>query len=430
MKIVKLTAENYKRLQAVEITPDGNVVVVAGRNGQGKSSVLDAIWQAVGGGPAAKGTIKPIRDGEDRASVTVDLGDLKVTRIWRGDKTTLKVTAADGATYSSPQAVLDKLVGRLAFDPLAFAGQSERAQLATLLDLIDLPFDPAELAQQRQAMYDARTDTNRTVRQLKAQRDGIPEPGPNTPKKEVSVADLMSRLRAAQDAHAAQRQRAARLQELTVASDNRTREITGLRAEIAAIETTITKLEATRTQQQAAASAIQAEIDADNSDPAGDAADLERQISEADDVNRAVRAAQTRAALLQDHIDAQAKSDALTAQIDALDASKAQALVEATMPIDGLGFNDTGVTYRGIPFAQCSAAERLRVSMAMAMAMNPRLRVIRITDGSLLDSENMQLIADMAAVKDFQVWVERVDESGHIGVVIEDGQVRAKEATP
>jgi DNA polymerase III epsilon subunit-like protein len=51
MKIVKLTAENVKRLRAVEITPDDTVQIVTGRNAQGKTSVLDAIWLALCGGP-------------------------------------------------------------------------------------------------------------------------------------------------------------------------------------------------------------------------------------------------------------------------------------------------------------------------------------------------------------------------------------------
>ena len=47
MKIVELRAENVKRLKAVEITPDGTLQVIGGRNAQGKSSVLDAIWLAL-----------------------------------------------------------------------------------------------------------------------------------------------------------------------------------------------------------------------------------------------------------------------------------------------------------------------------------------------------------------------------------------------
>lgn len=80
MKIVKLQAENFKRLRAVEIVPKGAVVEISGKNAQGKSSVLDSIWAAVGGkdmSPAA-----PIRAGENSAKVSVDLGELVVTRTW------------------------------------------------------------------------------------------------------------------------------------------------------------------------------------------------------------------------------------------------------------------------------------------------------------------------------------------------------------
>jgi recombinational DNA repair ATPase RecF len=44
-KIVRLESTNYKRLKAVEIAPDpdGNLVIVAGKNGQGKTSILDSI---------------------------------------------------------------------------------------------------------------------------------------------------------------------------------------------------------------------------------------------------------------------------------------------------------------------------------------------------------------------------------------------------
>ena len=38
-KIIKLQAENVKRLKAIEITPAGNTVIITGKNAQGKSSV-------------------------------------------------------------------------------------------------------------------------------------------------------------------------------------------------------------------------------------------------------------------------------------------------------------------------------------------------------------------------------------------------------
>jgi len=58
------------------------------------------------------------------------------------------------------------------------------------------------------------------------------------------------------------------------------------------------------------------------------------------------------------------------------------------------------------------------------MAMNPKLRVIRITEGSSIDSKHMKIISDMAADKDFQVWIEKTNETGELGIFIEDGMVK------
>jgi len=52
------------------------------------------------------------------------------------------------------------------------------------------------------------------------------------------------------------------------------------------------------------------------------------------------------------------------------------------------------------------------------------LKVIRILDGSLLDSTNMNLIKEMAQGQDYQVWVEVVDESGKVGITIENGEIK------
>ena len=72
MQILSLQADNFKRLRAVQITPKGDLVLVAGRNAQGKSSVLDAISAALSGAGACPAD--PIRHGESSApEVTVAL---------------------------------------------------------------------------------------------------------------------------------------------------------------------------------------------------------------------------------------------------------------------------------------------------------------------------------------------------------------------
>ena len=101
------------------------------------------------------------------------------------------------------------------------------------------------------------------------------------------------------------------------------------------------------------------------------------------------------------------------------------ALADAKFPVAGLGFGDGCVTYKDIPLSQASSAEQIRVSMAIAMATNPDLKVIHIAAGSLLDSEGMNIIKEMAESGDYQVWIEKVDESGKVGIVFEDGEIVA-----
>lgn len=398
MKIVSLTAENVKRIKAVHIEPDGTLQVITGRNAQGKSSVLDAIWLALGGGAAQRETAKPIRDGEETASVTLDLGDIKVERTWKGGKTALTVTSAEGAKFSSPQSMLDALVGRLSFDPLAFTRLDAKSQLAALLDLVDLDVDLDEIAAERQRLYDERTEIGR---QGKALGD-VPEVDESLPTEERSATELLSKIRQAQEGNSA---RIEAERGVRIAVDK----VAELEAELANWQTTLKG-------RKAALDALP---------PVTDTATLESDLANVEANNAAIRAnnaARERATVKK---SLTADYNARTAEIDALDKSKADALAKAEFPIDGLGFNEDGVTYQGVPFSQASSAEQIQVSLAMAMALNPKLRVLRIMDGSLLDSDAMKVIADMAAKHDYQVWVERVADGSGVGVVIEDGEVQA-----
>jgi DNA repair exonuclease SbcCD ATPase subunit len=421
LRVVQLRAENFKRLSAVDITPEGNSVVISGRNAQGKSSVLDSIAAALGGKATAKLTSRPIRDGEESASVTVDLGDLKVTRTWKGDKTNLVVTSADGAKYSSPQAMLDKLVGRLSFDPLAFAQQDDKAQLASLLSVVDLPFDPAELAEERDEVFSNRTNVNRDLRQLEARLAAAPKPPADLPDEELSAASVLAEYREAQEKVQDQNSWVRALEEHRARGDR-------ARARLDEIAAAINRLRDEQVEVEAEYESAEVERRRMAQKVAGimpiDLGQYEARLTGVEQTNAAVRAEKARRKLAEEVRLTRQESDALTAQLDEIDDRKAKAIREAAMPVDGLAFDDSGVTYNGVPFKQASAAEQLRVSVAMALALNPNVRVILIRDASLLDAENLRVIEEMAAERDAQIWLERVDDSGEIGIVIEDGQVR------
>lgn len=401
MKIIELRAENVKRLRAVDITPDGTLQIVGGRNAQGKSSVLDAIWLALGGGRAAKDTTRPIRDGEDRASVTVDLGDLKVTRSWTQKGTSLKVESSDGAQYRSPQAMLDGLVGKLSFDPLEFTRLTAREQRDALLDLVDLDVDMDQLDAQRALLFDQRTEIGR---QGKAIGDVTVDEGLSA--EETSAQKIISKIRAA---------------------ENNNREVESYREQHDTAEHRCTELAEQIRDLQERLARMEEDRDAAHkyllTHARDDTSALEAQLATVEKTNAAIRANN------QARIKARSRDDLRRAYIELgeeiaqLDEVKAQALSAARFPVDGLGFDESGVTYGGVPFSQASSAEQIRVSIAMAMALNPKLRVLRIKDGSLLDEDTLEAIRQQVADNDFQLWLERVGNADEGAVVIEDGEV-------
>jgi hypothetical protein len=126
-------------------------------------------------------------------------------------------------------------------------------------------------------------------------------------------------------------------------------------------------------------------------------------------------------------LDAEYKG--LTDDLNKIQSDRQALLRDAKMPIENLSIDERGITFNEIPLQQCSQAEQLYISSSIAMAMNPRLRILRIQDGSLLDSTSMEILKTLAKRYDFQVWVEVVDESGTVGLYIEDGEITTRNAT-
>jgi len=96
------------------------------------------------------------------------------------------------------------------------------------------------------------------------------------------------------------------------------------------------------------------------------------------------------------------------------------------IPDQKLSLTEQGIAYDGIPYSQISCSEQLRVAVKIAMALNPKLKVIRISDYSLLDDESKKTIQQMAKDENYQVWVETVDGTGEVGFYIEDGEIKDK----
>lgn len=425
LRIIGLTAENFKCLRAVRINPDPDapLVVISGENGAGKSSVLDALEAALGGKDALPD--EPIRRGERKARCVVDLGDLVIERVITQGSSKLVVKNREGAEQRAPQGILDALVSKVTFDPLAFASMEKRQQADVLRGLVGLDF--AEHDRKRADVAERRKVANRELRAMEGKLEALPPRRRDVPEQETPIQDVLAELKAAQqvqaDNQAVERaakeaERQARLAEEAVfaARDATARAREALRlAETREDEATQARAEAEE------AARLAAEKAAHLPDP-GIAA-IEARLGGLEDQNHAVRTNLRRKAVEDEIRAAEERSSALDAEIGRLDGEKQAALESASYPVAGLGLSDDGVTLDGLPFSQASTAQKIRTSVAIGAALNPRLRVLLVRSGNDLDRKRLALLAETAAELDLQLWVERIEPGGTAAVVIEDGEV-------
>lgn len=412
MKIIQLKAENIKKLKAIQIDPKGNVVHITGPNGSGKSSILDSIYYALAGTKNIPAT--PVHVGEERAYVRLDLGEIVVTRRFTSDgKTTLVVEAANGSRFSSPQAMLDGLTQNLTFDPLAFTRFSPKEQLETLKKLVKLD-DIDALDGQNQTDYENRAEINRKVKQLEGQLAALPQIDPkflaDGPPALIDEAGLLKEFQsAANDNVFIDRERNIR-GNLKHDSENLRKRATDLRAQADQLE----------------AEALSTETRLASFPPLHDLKDLNGMKLELDNakiLNAVVRKHYEREELVKQLAIATGASDQLTQRMTARLKQKEEAIARAPMPIKGLSFGEGEVMFNGVPFSQASSAEQLCVSTVIACALNPKLRVLRIADGSLLDEKNLELISKIADRADMQCWIEQVSSADPLAIHMEDGEI-------
>lgn len=434
-----LSIRNFKRIEAVSLTLDSNgqLICISGPNTSGKTSLLDGIELLLCGEKSAPP--RPIRDGSDFAEIVGKLvsidgpSNMTIRRRWTPKGATLEIRDQSGNKIDrTPQAKLDALVGKIAFDPLAFV-RDEKAQAPTLRKMTGL--DTTDLDIERRRIYDERTAQNKVVATVEHEVNRLPY-HPDAPAAPVSMDELVFRGREARDQQqqidraATARNSAALVPAACVQTIGRlNQQMEGIHRQIAMLQQQVEGLKGqivTAEQEKVAAEAKVVQMDEGIARlPVPDQDAIDAALANAGDVNR--RVAENRARVeAAERLEAEkAESKRLTDRIVEIDAEKAARLAATTMPIAGLGFGEDGeVTFRGVPLSQASGAEKVKVGLAIGAALNPRLRLILVRDGSLIDAEGMRVLARWAAEQGMLVLVERVADEGEEGegVVIFEGR--------
>lgn len=435
MPVTHLVVDNYMRVQHVDLEPKPGINEVTGLNGAGKSSLLNAL-STLGG----KRNIawKPIHDGAQEARIVIGMdgvGEVPV-RMIRTFKTndsgeivdTVVIEGPGGARFPKPQALLNAIVGEFSFDPLSVLSM-DKGRLQSVLEKFVPDFDFAADKIAFDADFDARTDVNRRLKDVKSQVAGITVPS-DTPAEPIDESALVAELQQVGEHNTSIETRKANRQRLAD-------EIVRHRAEADGYETQAADYRRLADEADAKAAALRAEADGNDKrladagpmpDPK-DASAITARIERARFINAGVAELKRRNALIATADRLQAEADELTKKLDARRAARAETILSAKMPVDGLSFDDDGtVLFNGQPLEQASQAEKIRVSVAIAAALSPKLKVAIVKDGSLLDRNSWALLDKYAEEHGLQLFVETVDSSRPTAIVIEDGRVAGDEA--
>lgn len=410
MKILKFAAENVKGIRVIELSPNGESVVLSGANGAGKSSVLDAIFLTLCGGDL------PLRNGAEKGGTEIDLGEYIVTRK-KTDKTDrLIIKNKEGAVFPEPRAMLQKLVGKLTIDPLAFVKLKPRDQLDVLFQLIPGLEDGLRDVEKRlEGIKEKRSNVLALGTRAKVELEKMPVHD-DAPDKEVDVTVLTEKLNKAIEGNKAldeKRLYKKESEEMILSAKNRLFEI---EKEIAILEKHKKEISLGVTDTETRIQDLATIPDDEPTLP------ITEEIAGAEAKNKKYRETIERKQKAEEKEKLGVQYTKLGEEMKSVEAEKGKLLAAAKMPIPGLSVSGQDVVFNGVSVSQLSTSEKVRVGAAIAVTQKPKAEIILADDVSLLDKKSLAVLHEIC--KDFQVWQVVNDDTGKVGIYIEDGTVK------
>lgn len=404
MKITLIEIANLKRLKAVRLEPNENgLTVIGGRNGQGKTSVLDAIAYALGGEKYRPTSLR--RDGaiaETKIHIETDDG-LVIER--KGKNSDLSVYDSTGKRQG--QRLIDTLVSKLAIDLPKFLNQNDREKADTLLQILGIGDTLDQIDREIKAKYDTRTVVGRQADQKKKAADDMPY-HEDLPDEPVSVKELIDRQQEVLGRNGVK-------ERLKRDLESNRRQVESYRAQLKEIEATVSQLE-------------KAIADAERQDlTLEDTSELERQIAEHEETNRLIAENAAKRQREEEATDLSDQYDALTAEIEELRAKKYDILKNAELPFPGLSVNDDGaLTLDGKAWDCMSGSQQMIVGSAIASRLNPDCKFVLLDKLEQLDLDTLEQFDAWLVKNGLQALATRVstNSDGECSLVIEDGEVK------
>lgn len=427
IRVAHVAIRNILGIEELEFAP-GGFTEVAGSNGAGKTSVIEALRAALRGGHDA--TL--LRNGAEKGEIVLVLDD--------GTQIKKKITPAstdvailrDEKKLSRPAEAIRALHDVLSVNPVEFLRAPEKERVNALLQVMPITVDPKRIREivpgsvdvpvkvlaegtgldiieaVKKCVFDDRTGINRaardkegTINQLRAT---LPEEIAEAPATDASLLAKLNEIDAARDAEI--ERISTKLAGLKEESDKR---IADLRAQIAELERQISAEQAAFAEWKSKAAQAEAQARAEHAEARAGVEAQVRQIEEQQ--KAAARFAQTRETITRlagELEELKADSQARTEALAALDAYKAELL--ASLPIPGLEVVEGKLYRHGIPFDRLNTGQQVEIAVEIAKLRAGELGLICVDGLELLDPQHYEAFREAAEASGLQLIVSRVTD--------------------
>lgn len=213
MNIQKIKIANLLGIEELEFDP-GKFTLIEGKNGSGKTSILESIKHALNGGHDAK----LLRNGSDKGEIVLVLDDgVQLTKTVTPNKSDVKIYDKEGNRINKPQTYIDRLIDMLSVNPVQFLTSDKKNRVNYLLEAIPMKLTKDHLEKSLNGMsgrvrddlnghalevigriykqfYDERTGINRALKEKSATMTQLKESVSNFNSSPKEITDKIKLL--------------------------------------------------------------------------------------------------------------------------------------------------------------------------------------------------------------------------------------------
>lgn len=404
-RITEVSITNIKGIASLSFQA-GAVTVLAGSNGVGKTSVIDAIAAIFDGGhdPSL------LRNGTEKGEVLITLDDgSTIRKRVTPTKSDLEVRNPQGGIVKRPAEYVKSLAQSFAFDPIGLVNAPKKERAKWLLEAMPIQFEAAEVSKAidrpqlkpvsldeldaiRAGFYADRTNVNRDLERAVAVitdlKATVPDGDGADVKAELEQAqDALAQLRSELESGKAQldSQRDAQRSEAKATYEQRLREI--------------------EEDYSAALEASTKQVQADINEATMRVTELRGKAEQES------KATATRLAIEQRQKEQKtlgAQSLELDRKLKAIDDLKKRKL--STLPIPGVDVRDGEVFVDGVPWEQVNTARQYEVAIALGAMKAGELALMVVDRAESFDEEAWELFQGAVKESGLQVIAARVTD--------------------